>query len=235
MNESKDKDNNEREKIKVQISNLESFLLKCGYLNQKTFNKNHLDILNQTLNKQDYLSHFEFNEKISFSEASVKYGILIQSINKIFNTNQSIEDMYDQYLDYTKDIILLNQFLNTLIVIELILMNFSDIINNTSFITNLINERLIIYDLSVLDDNNNELKNKIEKIYAKIKEKPTLKGNQVNGNLILLVFFVTMGNSYYIDKNLPDLIEFINFFTKYNNIFINSINIDKKQKTIFKL
>jgi hypothetical protein len=84
---------------------------------------------------------------------------------------------------------------------------------------------LIIYDLSVLDDNNNELKNKIEKIYAKIKEKPALKGNQVNGNLILLVFFVTMGNSYYIDKNLPDLIELINFFTKYNNIFINNINM----------
>lgn len=36
------KDNSEREKIKVQISNIESFLLKTVYLNQKTFNKNHL-------------------------------------------------------------------------------------------------------------------------------------------------------------------------------------------------
>ena len=225
MNENKNKDNNDREKIKVQISNIESFLLKSGYLNQKTFNKNHLDILNQTLNKQDYLSHFEFNEKISFSEASVKHGTLIQSINKIFNTNQSIEDMYEQYLDYTKDIILLNQFINTLFIIDLIIMNFSDIISNNTSITNLINEKLIIYDLSVLDDNNNELKNKIEKIYIKIKEKPTLKGNQVNGNLILLVFFVTMGNIYYIDKDLPDLIELINYFTKYNNIFINKINL----------
>ena len=219
------KDNSEREKIKVQISNIESFLLKTVYLNQKTFNKNHLDILNHSLNKQDYLSHFEFDEKISFSEASVKYGILIQSINKIFNSTQSIEDMYEQYLDYTKDIILLNQYINTLIIIELIFTNFSDIITNNSFITNLTKEKIIIYDINILDGNNNELKNKIEKLYKKIEEKPTLKGNQVNGNLILLVFLITMGNNYYIDKDLPNLMDLMHFFTKYNNIFINDINL----------
>ena len=219
------KDNSEREKIKVQISNIESFLLKTVYLNQKTFNKNHLDILNHSLNKQDYLSHFEFDEKISFSEASVKYGILIQSINKIFNSTQSIEDMYEQYLDYTKDIILLNQYINTLIIIELIFTNFSDIITNNSFITNLTKEKIIIYNINILDGNNNELKNKIEKLYKKIEEKPTLKGNQVNGNLILLVFLITMGNNYYIDKDLPNLMDLMHFFTKYNNIFINDINL----------
>ena len=219
------KDNSEREKIKVQISNIESFLLKTEYLNQKTFNKNHLDILNHSLNKQDYLSHFEFNEKISFSEASVKYGILIQSINKLFNSTQSIEDMYEQYLDYTKDIILLNQYINTLIIIELIFTNFSDIITNNSFITNLTKEKIIIYDINILDGNNNELKNKIEKLYKKIEEKPTLKGNQVNGNLILLVFLITMGNNYYIDKDLPNLMDLMNFFTKYNNIIVNDINL----------
>ena len=216
---------NFREKMKVQLSNIESFLLKSEYLSQKTINKKHLDILTQTVNKQDYLSHFEFSEKISFSEASVKYGILIQSINKLFNSNLSIEDMYEQYLDYTKDIILLNQFINVLIIIDIINTYFNDVIEDNSFIFNLIEKNLIIYDVGVLDDRENKLKIKVEKLYKKYKEKPVLKGNQINGNLIILVYIVTMGNEFYIDKELPNLIDLINYFTKYNNIYINDINL----------
>ena len=170
--------NPEREKIKVQLQNVESFLLKSQYLKQKTFNKKHIDIFNQTFSKQDYLSHFEFNEKISYSEASVKYGILIQTLNKLFSTNQTIEEMFSQYLEYTKEIISLNQFINTLILIDIINTNFNDIITNYSFFTNLINKDLIIYDVNILDDNENKLKIRTEKLYKKIREKPTLKGNQ---------------------------------------------------------
>ena len=137
----------ERDKIKVQLSNIESFLLKTGYLKSKTFNKNHINILNQSLNNKDYLSHFEFNEKISFSEVSVKYGVLIQSINKIFKSNLSIDIMFEQYLDITKDIISLNQYINALILIELIITNFNEIIINNDFIINLLNQKLIIYDI----------------------------------------------------------------------------------------
>ena len=224
MDENQNKEDPNREKIKVQITNIESFLLKTEYIKQKTFTKKHLDILNQTLNKPEYLSHFEYNEKISFSEASVKYGVLIQSINKLFNSNQSIEEIYEQYLDYTKDIIVLSQLINSLIIIDIINTNFNDILN-TAFISSLVNENLDIYDVSILDNKENGLKNKVEKLYKKIKEKPVLKGNQVNGNLIILVFLVTMGNSYYIDKDLPDLMELMNYFTMYNNIYINDINI----------
>ena len=89
MNDNQNKEGLNHEKIKAQISNLESFLLKTEYLEKKVFNKKHLDILNQASSKQDYLFHFEFNEKISFSEASVKYGILIQSIkNNLIQINQ---------------------------------------------------------------------------------------------------------------------------------------------------
>ena len=180
MNDNQNKEDFNREKIKVQLSNIESFLLKAEYLEKKVFNKKHLDILNQGLNKQDYLLHFEFNDKISFSEASVKYGILIQSINKQFNSNQSIEEMYDQYLDYSKDNILLNQFINTLILIDIIIANFNDLITNISFITNLMSQNLNIYDISILDNEKKGLKNKYDFLYNKIKEKPVLKGNQVN-------------------------------------------------------
>ena len=223
MTDNQKLENSEREKIKVQLSSIESFLLKSQYLKPKIFSKKHLDILNKTLNK-DFLSQFEFTEKISFSESSVKYGILIQSINKLFNANQTIEDMYDQYLDFTKDIIYLNQFINILILIDFINTNFKDILLKSSCITNLINEKIELYDLSVLN-NNNELKNKLEKLYKKIEEKPVLKGNQVNGNLIILVYLATMGNNYYIDKDLPDLMELMKYFTKYNNIYTNNLNL----------
>ena len=221
----KNKENNSREKIKVQLSNIESFLLKSEYLNHKPINKKHLDILNHTLNKQDYLSQFEFSEKISFSEASVKYGILIQSINKQFNSNITIEDMYEQYLDYTKDIILLNQFINALIIIDIINTYFNDVIKHNSFINNLIEKNLIIYDIGVLEHRENTLKIKVEKLYNKYKEKPLLKGIPINGSLIILVYIVTMGNKFYIDKELPDLMGLINYFTIYNNIYINDINL----------
>ena len=217
--------NQEQEKIKVQLSDFESFLIKTQYLNKKAFNKKHIDIFNKSLSKLEFLSHFEFNEKISFSEASVKYGILIQSINKLFNSNQTIEDMFEQYLDYTKDIILLNQFINTLMLLDIIYTNFKDIFINNSFFINIINKDLIIYDVNSLDDNENNLKIKIEDIYKRIREKPILKGIQVNGNLILLVFIISMGNSYFIDKNLPDLMELINYFSKYNNTYINDLNL----------
>ena len=217
--------NQEREKIKVQLSNIESFLLKSQYLNKNSVNKKHIDNFNQILSKQEYLSHFEFNEKISFSEASVKYGVLIQSINKLFSSKLTIEDMYEQYLDYTKDIILLNQFINSLLVVDMINTNFNDIITNTTFFKSLINKELIIYDVNILDDNENKLKMKTESVYKKIREKPILKGNHVNGNLIILVFIISMGNSYFIDKNLPDLMGIMNYFSKYNNIYINNLNL----------
>ena len=225
MTDNKPNKRNELEKIKVQLSNIESFLLKSQYMKEKIFSKKHLFILNQTLNNQDFLSHFEFNEKISFSEASVKYGILIQSINKQFNTSLSIEDMYEQYLDFTKDIILLKQYINILIIIDIITSNFNEIIANNSFLVNLINNKIIIYDVNVLDETKNEFKIKIDKIYKKFKEKPALKGNEVNGNLLLLAFIITMGNNYYIDEDLPDLMKLIKYFTKYNNTYINDLNL----------
>ena len=217
--------NQERENIKVQLSNIESFLLKSQYLNKSSVNKKHIEFFNQILSKQEYLSHFEFNEKISFSEASVKYGVLIQSINKLFSSKQTIEDMYEQYLDYTKDIILLNQFINSLLIVDMVNTNFNDIITNNTFFTNLINKELIIYDVNILDDNENKLKMKTENIYKKIRDKPILKGNQVNGNLIILIFIISMGNSYFIDKNLPDLMVIMNYFSKYNNIYITNLDL----------
>ena len=218
-------DNSERNKINVQLSNIESFLIKTGYLKPKKMNKNHFNILNQSLNNKDYLSHFEFNEKISFSEVSVKYGILIQSINKIFKTNLSIDIMYDQYLDVTKEIISLNQYINTLIIIELILTNFNEIIINNDYIINLLNHKLIIYDISILNNKENQIKNKIERMCENLLEKPNLKGYQINGNIILLIYFITMGNIFFVDKNIPDLKRLMKYFTKYNNIYINNIDM----------
>ena len=222
MNEKNKKPNNERDKIKVQLSNIETFLQKIGFIKNKTLNKANFNNLNTNIIKID---NFEFNDKITHSEASVKYGVLIQSINKLFNSDISIECMHEQYLDYTKDLISLHKFINSLVLIDMIINNFSNILINQSFVTNLFNERIIIYDVSISNNKQNILKNKIDELYQKMKEKTTLKGIQVNNNLILLIYIISMGNLYFIDKNLPDLLELMNYITKYNNIFINNINI----------
>ena len=112
------------EKIKVQLSNIETFLLKSNFINENKLQYGKIDQLNQIISKKDYLSNFEFNEKISFSEASVKYGDLIQSINKLFSSNLTIQDMYEQYINLTKDEIQFNQYLNSLILINIFFFEF---------------------------------------------------------------------------------------------------------------
>ena len=208
--------------IKVQLSNIESFLMKSNYffINNYSNIKSYIESINQIISKKDYLLNFEFNEKITFSEISVKYGTLIQSINKIFSSNLTIEDMYEQYLNFTKDNIMLNQYLNSLIIINFFFSNFIDINNNK------INyEQIEIYDVSTLDEEKNEIKNKLNIIYNKYKEDQNFKGNKINLDLIILNLFCTMGNSYYIDKNIPDLNNLMKYFINYNNIFVNNLNI----------
>ena len=208
--------------LKVQLSNIETFLIKSNFIKNENDNKtikNYIETINSILTKKDYLLNFEFNEKISFSEISVKYGTLIQSINKIFSTNLTIEDMYEQYLDYTTDITLLHQFLNSIILIDLFFTNFTNINNTINY------DQIEIYDISTLDEDKNEIKNKIEKIYMKFKEKPIFKGNKINIDLIILILFCNLGNSYYIDKNIPDLNKLVEYFTLYNNIFVNNLTL----------
>ena len=209
--------------IKVVLTNIESFLNKSNYYfihyNEKNNIKKFIETINQILTKKDFILNFEFNEKITFSEISVKYGTLIQSLNKIFSTSLTIEDMYEQYFDITKEVILINQYLNALILIELFLSNFTS--NN-----NIINyEQIELYDISTLDEEKNEIKNKLENIYINYKEKQNYKGNKINVDLIILCIFCTMGNSFFIDKNIPNMTNLMKYITKSNSIFVNSINL----------
>ena len=214
---------NKSENIKLQLSNVETFLIKSNYdfiyNSEKNNFKKYIEILNQIPGKKDYLLNFEFNEKISFSEISVKYGQLIQSLNKKFSTNLTIEDMYEQYLDFTKDSVLLNQYLNALILIEFFLSNFTSYNNIITY------DQLEICDISTLDEEKNELKKKLENIYLISNEKENYKGNEINLDLIILVLFCSLGNNFFIDKNIPDLSKIIKYYIQYNNIFINCLNL----------
>ena len=115
---------------------------------------------------------------------------------------------------------MLNQYLNSLIIIILFFSNFID--SNINIINY---DQIEIYDVSDLDEDKNEIKNKLNLIYTKYKENSTFKGNKININLIILILFCTMGNSYYIDKNIPDLNNLMKFFAKYNNNYVNNLNI----------
>ena len=120
MKEKSNNSNKNLDNIKVQLSNIETFLMKSNYffINNTSNIKSYIESINQIISRKDYLLNLEFNEKITFSEISVKYGTLIQSINKIFSTNLTIQDMYEQYFNFTKDNITLNQYLNSLIIIN---------------------------------------------------------------------------------------------------------------------
>ena len=216
MKEKSNNSNKNLDNIKVQLSNIETFLMKSNYffINNTSNIKSYIESINQIISRKDYLLNFEFNEKITFSEISVKYGTLIQSINKIFSTNLTIQDMYEQYFNFTKDNITLNQYLNSLIIINFFLSNFININNNK------INfEQIEIYDISTLDEEKNEIKNKLNIIYNKYKEDQTLNGNKINLDLIILILFCTLGNSYFIDKNIPDLNNLMKFFYKSFSLF----------------
>ena len=108
---------NSNDLINLDINNLESFLVKSGYLNQKIWTKQNSDFFDYNKVNEILLS-FEFNEKISPNEASVKYGDKVQWINKIFKTDITFEELHNQYIHYTSTNISFVKLLNNFIMME---------------------------------------------------------------------------------------------------------------------
>ena len=216
-------------KIKIEINNIETFLIKSNYLKSKKLEKDKLNLLKPNPNKFELLHHFEFNENITLSDVSVNYGPSIQYIKKIFNCNLTIDDMYTQYLNYTKRVISLNKYINCLLLIEYIFKNFSEIFfaNNEHLVEKIIKQKVEIFDISNINNNQDDenIINEFIDLYDTIESKPTFKGNNVNKNLIILVFLVSMGNEYFISKDIADQNNLLYFFNKYNNIYVSNIQI----------
>ena len=68
--------------------------------------------------------------------------------------------MYEQYINLTKDEIQFNQYLNSLILINIFFSNLSFIIGDDKINC----ENIEVYDVCTLDSDKNALKNKIEEM-----------------------------------------------------------------------
>ena len=222
--------NNSEDKIALDINNIELFLIKSGYLSQKIWTKNNSDWFDWSKYNELLLS-FEYNEKISATEASVKYGDKIQWMNKIFKIDTTLDELHRQYLHYTSTNISFIKLLNSFIMLEIILKDFYNVINgnNEQDINVIFNEKIIMNDIdmnsSLRDTNVVGLKKKLESIYTKINNNSTYNGKDVNSKIITILFLLSMGSSFSVDQNIPQMTNLMNIFTLYNKIYINDIHL----------
>ena len=220
---------NNNEKIILDINSIDSFLIQSGYLDHGTWTKKMSDFFDYS-KVNDILLSFEFNEKISHTEASVKYGDKIQWINKIFKTDVTLEELHSQYIHYTSTNISFLKLLNNFIMMEIILNQFFNVINrnNEDNISNIFCKEIIMNDFDInssLDKINVlSLKQKLELIYKKINQNNAYDGKEVNPKLIVIIFLLSLGSSFSVDKNIPQIKNLMNMFSLYNKIYLSDIN-----------
>ena len=221
---------NSNESLILDINNIESFLFRSGYLRQGAWTKKMSDLFDYN-KANDILLSFEFKEKITHTEASVKYGDKIQWINKIFKTDVSLEELHSQYIHYTSSNIPFAKLLNNFIMMEFILKQFYNSINRTNEdnINNIFNKEIIMNDAdsnsSLYGINVLSLKQRFELIYKKINQNNAYDGKEVNPNLIVIIFLLSFGSSFSVDKNIPQISNLMKVFSLYNKIYLNDINI----------
>ena len=214
----------------LDLNNFELFLLKSGYITKKIWTSNHSDIFDWS-KYNDILLSFEYNHKISTTEASVKYGDKIQWINKIFKTDLTFDELHSQYIHYTSTNISFSCFLNNFIMVEIILNKFYNIINqnNEQDLNKIFTDNIVINDIDLYSPNGNKnllgLKQKLELIYEKMKKKSNYNNKEVNPYLICIIFLVSMGSTYSVDNQIPQIKNLINLFSTYNKIYTNDINV----------
>ena len=159
----------------LDLNNFELFLTKSGYITKKLWTSKNSDIFDLS-RYNDILLSFEYNQKISMSEASVKYGDKIQWMNKIFKIDLTLEEFHNQYIYYTSTNITFFSLLNNFIMLEIILNNFYNILNqnNEQDINNIFSEHIIINDIDLYSPMHNKniigIKQKLELIYEKAKK-----------------------------------------------------------------
>ena len=214
----------------LDLNNFGLFLYKSGYLPKKIWTQKNSEIFDW--NKyNDILLSFEYNQKITITEASVKYGDTIQWLNKIFKTDVTLEELFSQYIHYTSTNIPFICLLNNVIMVSIILKNFMNIINqnNDDNINNIFIEEIIINDINLFSQMNNKnvlgIKQKLEFIYEKIKKNSAYNFKEVNRHLICIIFLVSMGSTFCVDNKIPQIKNLMDLFTVYNKMYLNDINV----------
>ena len=162
------------ENFMIDLNDISSFLYSIGYINRQKYNniQKNKNIL------ENYEIFFEENLNISMTEVSVKYGTLLTEINKLFNTNSSFEEHFQQYRLYTKSILGFGAYLNYLILLSYILNKYDDLLNINSLL-NLKKQKISIIEL---DSQDNSFNLELAKLYDELLDKSII-------NLYLLFQF----------------------------------------------
>ena len=205
------------ENFMIDLSDVSSFLHSIGYINNQKYN----NIQKNKNSLENYEIFFEENQNISMSETSVKYGTLLTEINKLFNTNSSFEEHFQQYRIYTKANINFTTYLNYLILLSYIINKYDDILN----INSLLSTKKQKISIIELDSPDNSFNLALIKLYNDLQNKSIYNEKEINQNLIILIFILSFNGRITInpeDKNINDLIK---KFSLYNKIYFSSIDL----------
>ena len=203
------------------LSDISSFLYSTGYINRENYN----NINKQQKSQQDYEIILEKNINITMTDASVKYGELLSKINKLFDTNLSFEDYYFQYKIYTKIDINFGTYLNYLIILVHMINNYSDYLKINSLL-NIDKEKISIIEIDFINNQQKtSINNNLEKLYKNIKDNPIYNDKEINSNLIILLFFLSLNNTIIIDPDFNNINDLISNFSLFNKLYVSNIDL----------
>ena len=211
----------------IDINDISSLLIKSGYMDKFRITEDQSDILNgSNIYYTNLYENFEVNEAITSQEITQKYKNVISSINTKFNIKISFTELYKQYIFYTKAHISLNIFINWLIILDLLMSNFQSIINDP--LNNWIENRIILFNINTVYDNfdnNSQNIDKLDKIYENIIKHPLFLEKNVESDLIIVIYLISLENRVIFDKDITSPRNVINILEIYNKIYYSNINI----------
>ena len=186
-----DKDEND---TFIDLNDISTFLYSIGYLTKQKYN----NLKRNENSLKNYELILEENTNITVTESSVKYGTLLNELNKIFNTNSSFEEHFIQYKSYTKSNMNFSTYLNYLIILIYIINKYDDIININSLM-NLDKEKISIIEIDAINKFQNKTINKeLNDLYENLKNKSIYNEKEINPNLILLIFILSLNNTFIL-------------------------------------
>ena len=211
----------------IDITDIGSLLIKSRYMDKFALTEEQLDILNSSSKYHQFLyENLEFNEAITPEETAKKYKNIISSINTKFNIKISIKELFKQYIFYTKANISFNIFFNWLIILDLLMTNFQNIINDP--LNNWLENRIILFNInSVYDnfDNDSQSIDQLDNIYENIEKQPLFLEKEVESDIIIVIYLISLENRIIYDKDITNLKNVINILELYNKIYYSNINI----------
>ena len=205
------------ENFMIDLNDISSFLYSIGYINRQKYNniQKNKNIL------ENYEIFFEENQNISMTEVSVKYGTLLTEINKLFNTNSSFEEHFQQYRLYTKSILGFGAYLNYLILLSYLFNKYDDLININSLL-NLKKQKISIIEL---DSQDNSFNLELAKLYDELLDKSISNEKEINPNLIILIFILSLNGRIIINPGENSINNIISKFSLYNKIYFSNIDL----------